>query len=100
MPWKTFLNYLIFFFTKFFYLSHYLPVSNRKPITVVLRVAHTRRGRGATKGRRVPASSEKPESCHQIKQTKLMDGAVQPGGRGSLWTTIENSREEDRGAPS
>ncbi len=57
------------------------------------------RERDTTKSQRVPASLEKPESCHQKMQKQQKDGAVQPGGGGTIWMTVQDCDEKDRGLP-
>ncbi len=51
---------------------------------------HTRQRRGATRGRQGSAGSEKPENCRQKKQTKQMDGAVQPSGGATLGIIVQD----------
>ncbi len=52
---------------------------------------NARQRKGVTISQQVPANLEKPENCYQRKQ---MDGAVQPSGRWTLWTTIQDCDEK------
>ncbi len=58
---------------------------------------HARRGSNTPKDWQIPASSERPEGSHQTMQMIQMDGALQPGGGGTLERAIQDSDEKGWG---